>query len=248
MECFCGENPEDLTSTKKERVVVIVGAGISLDNFFPRMEEILSLNPLFLLADSIASVFIRHFPQVPRVVFSVEQRRHTYLKSLSGEKIFFYCGGERRNLPEEKRNNKVSYFSLKGSLESCPLQFSSPGTVAGIAFAYALHVLDIESPASIIFAGLDFSYPENRIYSRAISYSHLFNRLKVRESHEYVAVLSKSAYGIIREEKMLRTSAEFQVARENFRTIIDQLPDSISLFDMSSVGITSPRITKIFPD
>jgi len=234
--------------------VVVVGAGPSLDYCHHEIKENFDTNALFFLTDIVAANFIRHYPQSRRLIFSVEHRLHGYLKSLKNEEIAFYTGANRANLPTiENRLFRFHFdFDEKKSayMSSHSTRLVSPGTVAGAALAAALYLAkESQNRVEIDLLGIDFAYPEERVYSR-LAYrpvqSSYWNR---RESREYEAILARSSRVWLKNGFAIPTSEEFFRAKENFETLLLSIPGStlegVQVNDFSPLGLGAGVMKKI---
>lgn len=246
---------EEFLPGLKARKVVIAGAGPSLDYCRHEIKENIAADSLFFLTDIIAANFIRLYPKARRIIFTVECRLHAYLKSLQNEEIAFYTGASRANLPVSIKDLYLFHFDFdekdSGFLSGVSTRLVSPGTVSGAALAAALYLAKKgRRLTEIDLLGVDFSYPEERIYSR-MAYrpgeeSPYFNRRENREYHSMVARGSrlwlKQGFGIV-------TSEEFFRAKKNFETLLLSIPgsalDSLLINDFSPLGLSAGVCKKI---
>ena len=235
--------------------VVLVGAGPSLDYCTHEIEEALEKGALFFLTDIVARQFVHRYPSSHRVIFSVENRRHDYLQSLYDEDLAFYAEAGRYNLP--RCSNRVYLFHFDFDQKNLPQLADvstclvSPGTVAGAALSAALYLARLNAKMrEIRLLGLDFSYPEERVYARmAASDRFPGNYWRRREVHEWEAAAMRGSRFQVVGGYVIRTSEEFYRSKENFEILLGSIEGSsiegITIIDYSPLGLSRHVIKKI---
>ncbi len=224
-----------------EKNIVVLGGSPSLDFLIPHLAEFPE-DSLFILSDSVAEGVLQLYPTLRRCIVTVENRRHWYLKSLKNETILFYHKGCQRNLPHDA-GNECLYFKMHGEDRDFPLSLPSPGTVAGIAFAFAL--LLAAPGAKIYLAGIDLSYPDHRVYARLAGSMILPDRFHNRETADLTGIYRRSSHILVQSGFPVRTSAEFLAARENIAELAKREGKDLALFNFSAVQI--PGIRQVVP-
>lgn len=244
----------------------VVGAGPSLDLCEEDILQFIEKKVIFILSDVIALYFIQKFPQSKRLVITVEKRSHVYLKQLQNEHIFFYHGVRRDNLPQKNflypfylsHEHVAQISSLPKPMQKKLFHLVSPGTVGGLSLSLAFFLLlyhpkvkprekktNVEK--KVFCMGLDFSYPDVRVFSR---YANIFlptTRFYSRESYELITVFKKTSTFDMKMGQVIRGSAEFGLAAENCARLIESLPPQVQVEDFSPLGINSVRIKKRVP-
>lgn len=249
-----------------------MGAGPSLDLCEQDILQFIKKNDtIFVLSDSVAQFFIDRFPQSKRVIITVEKRPHSYLKQLKNEHIFFYHGVRLDNLP--KQNFLYPFYLSHESLteifspasSSAPLlsrlslshekffHLVSPGTVGGLSLSLAFF-LQLYHPQAkkhtekkVTCMGLDFSYLDNRVFSRYAKIYFEANRFASREQYELIVVYQKTSELLFKFGQAIRSCAEFSLANKNCVQLIESLPPQVSVEDFSPLGIDSVRTKKRVP-
>ncbi len=227
---------------------VIVASGPSLDWCTSEIYELQKQGALFLLADSVARGFIERHSQSRRIIFSVENRPHGYLKPLYKEKLACYVGVNEQNI---SGSNELFRFHLRG--EQPPqnsTELISPGTVVGCilaAFFYFYMRLEPLGRPPLYLLGLDLAYPENQLYSRLVKLNRAFDRLSSRELLEYEITLKKGSGLYPAGRHAIKTAAELVTARQNMQTLLDSVNFDLSIIDYSPLGLQHSLIEKRMP-
>lgn len=220
---------EELFASLQGARVAVLGAGPTLD---------LSLDALpgfdwYFCADVLAPALHRELPIAHSLYFSVEHRRHSYLKGLRNHQIAFYERANEKNLSRFAKNSTY-YFKLAGEIGQAPFTLVSPGTVGGVAAGFALYLLHSKIIESVTFFGMDMAYLDLRIYSRLVTLgSH--DRLQSFENFELERVLKKTVEAESVRGEIIRRSAEMSLASEKLQQLIAQV-DSEKVFSYSPVG------------
>ena len=238
----------DLATSLKGRHLAIIGAGPSIDFCISDIEECINAGFIFFISHSMARAFISRFPLAKRIIFSVENTTHNYLKGLSGEDLVLYIGSSH-NL-SRVQVNRIFYFHLPGDDASSHKStlLKSPGTVLGIAMYFALYIQKMTGIFCKIFLfGADFSYPDNRIYSRFIQYSRPFSRVYTREGHELFAVIRKSTHIRLKAGQKIRCSHEMVKTKENVESMLKSYDAPLALYDFSMLGLSEDVVEKVVP-
>lgn len=229
----------------------LIAAGPSLDFSLLEIESLHDRGAVFLVADSALQGFSQSFPKISANVFTVERRRHAYLKrwwDKSHISIYFYRGSENRNLPRGV-SLSITQFKLLGEEgDFAPLY--SPGTVLGVMLSFAVEkILASQSQSGEVhFLGADFCYIDNQVYSRLIvPHAPLTNRLKTLETWQLEMAFKKTGGIIAQNGHVLRTAFELAQARENMSGMIEKLPQTIEFFEYSPVGFSSEKVQKREP-
>ncbi|MDH5719898.1 MAG: hypothetical protein OEZ13_04665 [Spirochaetia bacterium] len=245
-------NLEKLLPAMQNGRYCIIGAGPSLDFCEKEITELAEKETTFLLSDSVASSFIKIYPNTKRIIFTVEARYHLYLKTLKKESIAFYIHANKRNLSEEE--TAIYLFQFVYDLKKSDLKTTvlvSPGTVAGAMLSWALYSaknLKFKSTPEIYLLGVDLAYADNMIYSRLFSAKYeAFNLFFNRETHEYIASLKKSSYAYLINGFPVRTSDEFYKTKKNIEKLIDTINFPLRIYDYSPLGIVSAKVEKRAP-
>lgn len=209
--------------------VAVLGAGPTLD---------LSLDDLpgydwYFCADVLAPTLYRELPTEHCLYFSVEQRRHPYLKVLKNHHIAFYEKANQKNLSRFAKNS-VYFFKLAGEIGQAPFTLVSPGTVGGVAAGFALYLLYSKIIENVTFFGMDMAYLDLRIYSRLVTLGSQ-DRLRSFESLELERVLKKTVEAESIGGEIIRRSAEISLAAEKLQQLIAQV-DAEKVFSYSPVG------------
>lgn len=258
---------KDIDSFLNGNKTIIIGGGPSLDYLDHEIHSWRDENYAFVLTDVIAENFIRRWDPDRRIVFTVESRRHSFLKNLSGgELIAFYARANSKNLPQNIREVYSFFFDFDSDLDlkekNKSLQLISPGTVSGAAFFWVLsryikfmnqsqnfhNNLKMANP-EIYLAGFDLSYPENQMYNRYSYFRRIDNRFYNRpiETQEWMMTLKKADYAWLRNGNLIKTSSEFRYTKENLELMLTSLDKRIQIFDYSPLGIHHPRVQKKIP-
>ncbi|MCS6984816.1 MAG: hypothetical protein NZM25_06810 [Leptospiraceae bacterium] len=227
------------------REIALVGAGPSLlfwKNEISRLKE----KALFLVADIVARGFVRAFGAAHKMlVFSVESKRHSYLISLPKHiPIAFYARGNLRNLP---RYNPVYFFALMA--EDQPfLKLPSPGTVMGLALAYALYLL--RGYGGVLhFFGMDLAFLDGMVYAPMVySFGGGCSRLHPYEQQELVRSYQRGTSFIKERNFVIRTSAEFLQARQNILQLLKTVNFPLEILNYSPVSLPLPQVTQMIPE
>ncbi|MFZ5630555.1 MAG: hypothetical protein ACOY5B_15590 [Spirochaetota bacterium] len=224
----------------------LVGGGPSLDYCVSLVEELAARDCKFLLSDSIAAGVLRRWPSLDVAIFTVELRRHPYLIRVPRPApVYAYNKANSRNL-RLSPGSKLTAFKLAGEQGDFPTLYS-PGTVLGTMLAFAASNL-AATGGEIHILGTDLFYIDDQVYSRFIDpHAPSTNRIVSREHWQYEMVLKKSSGILAKSGFAIRTSFEFMQARENMRNFIRQLPDTISLFEYSPLGLDCERVEKRIP-
>lgn len=244
----------------------LVGAGPSLDLCEYEIKNAIQKDTLFVVTDAAAFSFRRQYPAARCLFISVENRPHEYLRFLKHEHIFFYHAARRDNLPLQssynfspkvlqdalqkiaKQRNFFYPFHLtheKISALPCAWQdksvaLPSPGSVGGLGLSLILFLLlkgKNLRDGHITLLGLDFSYPDNRVFSR---YAHSFlatTRFDTRERREFITVLKKTSVFINKNAQLVRSSLELQKSAQNCYLLLRSLPSGCMVEDFSPLGI-----------
>lgn len=226
--------------------LAVVGAGPTLDLNIRQIREYLPAT-LFLVTDSAAQGFLSLYQKSERLIFTVEQRQHNYLRNLENEHIAVYEKSRHSNLPAG--NTYYTFNLVDDSERTGGFNLVSPGTVTGTALVYACYLAEKYGIGRINLYGVDLSFPDYRIYSRLVSNPRISrqNRFACRENTEFKAVLAGSDTGRRAGGSIIRTSGEFARSEQNMRSFIDNLPPSISFYDYSPLGIVHRRVEKKMP-
>lgn len=227
---------------------VLVAAGPSLDYCGRELADLDRRGAHFLISDSVAAAVLRKFRPRNASVFTVELRRHGYLRRI-GSFVRFdvaaYRGANARNL-RFSHPVIVSRFKLNGEEGIAPALYS-PGTVLGVMLSYAISA--IAATGEIHLFGADFCYLDNQVYSRCIGpHEPLFSRVSSRETWQYEMALKKSSGFITRLGYAIRTSFELLQSRENMRALVERIPEGVRLFEYSPIGLDCERVTKLVPE
>lgn len=231
----------ELTKLIRQKPVAIIASGPSLDLCFDIVEHHIKKNTIFLLSDSVAYDFIRSFQKAKAIVFSVEHRRHNYLKFLQDLPIAFYVGANQLNLPRVS-NDQVYRFHLRGENVDNSEEVVSPGTVWGVALAWAM-----KYSSEITILGADLAYIDNRVYSRLIQKYPQQDYFQRRETLEYVGILQRAAHAWVKQGYLIKTSDEFKRAKKNVEIMISSSKKR-SLIDYSPLGLNPSYIEKRTPN
>lgn len=224
----------------------LIGAGPSLDYCTKVIGDLAAEGCQFLLSDSVAAAFLRRWPSIDAVVFTVELRRHPYLLRLSQPvPIYAYHRANSRNLGLS-RARPIRFFKLRGEPGDYPALYS-PGTVLGTMLAFAAAGLG-DNLGEIHILGADLFYIDDQVYSRYIdTHVPLTSRIVSRELWQYEMVLKKSSGILGKSGFAIRTSFEFLQARKNMCAFISQLPGNVHVFEYSPLGLSCARIEKRIP-
>ncbi len=229
----------------------LIAAGPSLDYSLLEIESLHERGAVFLVADSVLQGFTQRFPKIAANVFTVEKRRHAYLKRWWDKyhiSIYSYRGSDNRNLPRGIPL-RGTQFKLLGEEGDFPALYS-PGTVLGVMLSFAVEKILASRGQSgeVHFLGADFCYIDNQVYSRLIfPHAPLTNRLKTLETWQLEMAFKKTGGMIVQNGHVLRTAFELARARENMRGMIEKLPQEIRLFEYSPVGLSSNKVQKREP-
>lgn len=229
--------------------IAVVGGGPSLDLCHDDIRDLLKKDTLFLLSDIVSQKFITEFPQSKRLIFTVEQRNHGYLRTIENEKIAMYIYARRNNL--NCLLNKVYnfHFDFDNNISHKEsFQMKSAGTVSGSAIYWALYVtLSCNQVKSIYLLGIDLYYIDNQVYSKMCNFSHKRNYFDNRETRELNAIFKKSSIFLVSGNFLVKTSIEFNKTRENLNILLEKYKDMIPIYDFSPLGVDSGIVKKIIP-
>lgn len=234
----------------KTQLVVLVGAGPSLDLCIEDINALASQGALFCVADSVAVAFQKKNPQTPFCVFTVESRRHTYLLQLKKNPeapvtLWAYHNANARNFTGSHQGYSIQKFKLLGEEGRLPALYS-PGTVFGVMLAFAVE--RIAAQGEIHLMGADFSFLDQRVYARFLEpHMPLMTRLFTRETWQLEMVFKKTSQVILKHGVVVRTSFEFLNARANIRTFFERVRQGVRLVEYSPVGVDTARVEKRVP-
>lgn len=235
-------------SVASAQIFALIGAGPSLNYCDSEIDDLIARGAHFLISDSVAAAMLRRYKPAQATVFTVEMRRHGYLRRIDKTadfNVLAYANAHERNLRLTALRS-VERFKLRGEAGVEP-ELYSPGTVLGTMLSYAVAALPA-SGGEIHILGADFCYIDNQIYSRFI-YPHVppCNRLWTQETWQFEMALKKSAGVLVRNGLAMRTSYELMQSRENMRGYVAALPDAIRLVEYSPIGFDCARVEKIIP-
>ncbi len=227
--------------------VVLVSGGPSLDYLEENIRGWVDDDYAFVLADVIATLFIKRWNPRNRIIFSVESRRHSYLSMLdSGENIAFYRHAHPGNLPVKAPN--VFAFCMDFDPDCGFTRLRSPGTVTGAALFWILDVFQNRMPATdeyiLELAGLDLSFPDTQYFNRyayprvAFATSYLARM----ETREMGMVLAKADYALLREGFAVKTSMEFRKTKNNMEHLLQSVRNNIQIYNNTPLGLEHPFI------
>ena len=200
--------------------VIILGAGPTLDFCFELIGQY-SESALFVVPDILAAPLLERFPGIELVIFSVEQRRHNYLKLCRDQVICIYENANFRNLPRNYENT-FHKFGLAGELHSSDYTLLSPGTVVGVAAGLALALLKQGKIKNLFMFGFDLAYLDFRMYSRIVP-GIMHSRLLTSEDKELYRVLIKSTVLQAYDDQIIRRPAEFVQSLENINKLVQEV-------------------------
>ena len=244
---------EKLLPLMKNGKYCLIGAGPSLDLCLQEIEECLKNNFVFLISDSVAVSFLKRFPESKRIIFTVENRYHSYLKRLENENIAVYINYNERNIPRNKKNNIFGFQFVFDAPEKHKnmIRLISAGTVAGAMFSwvlYAAKILKFDNKPELTLLGTDLAYIDGMVYSKFfLSKHHDSSCFLNRETHEYLASLKKSSYAWVKHDQIIKTSEEFYQTKKNLEKIIDTINFPLNIYDYSPLGINSAKVEKKIP-
>lgn len=226
---------------------MVVGGGPSLDYCDNDIESLISDKTLFVLTDIVARRFISRYKGIKRIIFTVENRYHTYLRGLEGEEIAIYSGARVENV--EKRNSIYQFcfdFDYKESANKA-MALVSPGTVFGSAVAWLVFIEQFFPLKEIIFFGADFSYPADQSHSR-FCLSHLGENYFHREElRQYTGLRKRVAWGQMLYGNLVKTSDEFKKSSQNIANLLKTRKKTVPVIDYSPVGLSPSIVKKTLP-
>lgn len=141
----------------------LIGAGPSLDYCAAEIDELIGRQAHFFISDSVAAGFLTRWQPGRGSVFTVEMRRHGYLRRISRSSEFSVLAYQKAN----SRNVRftvprvVSQFRLVGESGNLPALYS-PGTVLGTMLSCALALATNYSSSELHLLGADLFYIDNR--------------------------------------------------------------------------------------
>jgi len=225
----------------------VIGAGPSLNFCLHELADLDARGAHFLISDSVAAAVLGLVKPRNATVFTVEARRHSYLRRI-GSACRFDVAAYRNAPPRNLRltnNTRISRFRLAGEEGSEPALYS-PGTVLGTMLSYAASAISAEGEIHLI--GADFCYIDNQVYARFIEpHAPRFDRLVSREMWQLEMAYKKTAAFLSKAGHALRTSFELLAARENMRAFVAKLPHHIRLCEYSPIGLDCERVQKMVP-
>ncbi|MDH4200301.1 MAG: hypothetical protein OEV66_07990 [Spirochaetia bacterium] len=237
---------ENLLDWCKNKNIIVAGGGPSLDVCEKELEYFCGADSLFILADVVAEKFILKYPETNRLIFTVENRHHRYLSNVRGERIAVYRGARERNMNISVNECFSFHFDFESNVKDS-MMLKSPGTVMGAALYWALYVaIRHKRRQTVYLLGMDLCYLENQIYNRYCKFNEKRDFFNNRETREWNAMLQRTSTGIMQNNSVIKTSFEFQRARENMETLIQNTPD-IQIIDFSPVGISGKFVKKSIP-
>ena len=238
-----------MTAPISSRVIALIGAGPSLDYCDREIETLIAGKAHFFLSDSVAAGFLRKWRPANTTIFTVELRRHQYLRRIDGAtefSVLAYAKAHQRNLRFTKKR-VVSHFKLLNESGDLPALYS-PGTVMGTMISCAVAILNSGADAEIHLFGADLFYIDNQVYSRYVEqHAPLASRVFSREFWQYEMALKKSSGAIGRSGFAIRTSFELMQSRENMRAFVSQVTRSIRFIEYSPLGLDCERVEKQVP-
>lgn len=227
--------------------MVLIGAGPSISFWYQNIIDLANNGALLLAADSAARGLLPLLPSHAKlIVFSVEKRSHSYLRSLPHAiPIALYWQANWDNVPK-----KVEPFVFQFVAENQPwLQLVSPGTVMGAALAYALYRHKAAQQGEVHLFGIDFCYLDQQVYSPLV-YHHLplVNRLARYENMEYIRVLKKTSCLFEQNHWLIRTNSELLIARSNMARLINSVTTPLSIFNYSPIRLPTEKVLPVAPN